>query len=104
MQMVVLSRVHALFSHQEAFLRKGDLLPGITPHAKIKDQPACEFPTGNPNWRVLARKMPKMNKYLLTAWAVDGVEGLATVTIPDLGTVTLQRAQVAAFIPPCAGF
>jgi hypothetical protein len=35
MQMVILGRVHALFSYQEAFLRQGDLLPGPNPHAKI---------------------------------------------------------------------
>ena len=57
-QMVILGRVHALFSHQEAFLRQGDLLPGPNKHAKVTDQPAYEFPTGKPNRRVLARKMP----------------------------------------------
>ena len=37
--MVILGRVHALFSHQEAFLRQGDLLPGPNKHAKV-DGPA----------------------------------------------------------------
>ncbi|MGD0092988.1 MAG: hypothetical protein ABSE73_24000 [Planctomycetota bacterium] len=89
-QMVILGRVHALFSHQEAFLRQGGLLPGPNKHAKVTDQPAYEFPAGKPNLRVLARKMPNQPKWLITAWASDGVEGPATVEIPELGPVTLQ--------------
>ena len=89
-QMVILGRVHALFSHQEAFLRRGDLLPGPKMHAKVTDQPAYEFPTGQANRRVLARKMPGERKWLITAWAADGIEGPAAVEIPELGPVTLQ--------------
>jgi hypothetical protein len=89
-QMVILGRVHAMFSHQEAFLRQGDLLPGPNKHAKVTDQPAYEFPTGKRNLRVLVRKMPKEPKWLITAWASDGVEGPATVEIPGLGSVTLR--------------
>ena len=96
MQMVILGRVHALFSHQEAFLRQGDLLPGPNKHAKVKDQPAYEFPTGKPNRRVLARKMPQEPKWLITAWAADGVEGPATVEIPELGSVTLQARAIGS--------
>ena len=92
MQLVVLGRVHALFSHQEVFLRQGDLLPGPNKHAKVKDQPAYEFPTGQANRRVLARKMPKEPKWLITAWASDGVEGPATVEIPDWGRSPAARA------------
>jgi len=89
-QMAILGRVHALFSHQEVFLRRGELLPGPNRHAKVTDQPAFEFPTGNPNRRVLARKMPDQPRWLITVWASDGVEGPATVEIPGLGAVTLQ--------------
>jgi hypothetical protein len=95
-QMVVLARVHALFSHQEAFLRQGELLPGPNMHAKVTDQPAYEFPTGKANLRVLARKMPKEPQWLITAWAADGVEGPATVEIPELGSVTLQSRAVGS--------
>ena len=95
-QMVVLGRVHALFSHQEAFLRQGDLLPGPNRHAKVTDQPAYEFPTGKPCLRVLARKMPKQSKWLITAWASDGVEGPATVEIPELGSVTPQARAIGS--------
>jgi len=96
MQMVIWGRVHALFSHQEAFLRQGDLLPGPNKHAKVKDQPAFEFPAGKPNQRVLARKMPNQPKWLITAWAADGVEGPATVEIPELGSVTLQARAIGS--------
>jgi hypothetical protein len=96
MQIVILARVHALFSHQQAFLRQGDLLPGPNKHAKVTDQPAYEFPTGKPNRRVLARKMPKEPKWLITAWAADGVEGPAAVDIPELGSVTLQARSVGS--------
>jgi hypothetical protein len=95
-QMVILGRVHALFSHQEIFLRRGDLLPGPNKHAKIADQPAYEFPTGHPNRRVLARKMAGQPKWLVTAWAADGVEGPATVEIPALGSVVLQARAIGS--------
>jgi len=90
LQMIILSRVHALFSHQESFLREGDLLPGPNKHAKASDQPAYEFPTGHPNRRVLARKMPAQPRWLITAWAADGVAGPARAEIPELGEVVLE--------------
>lgn len=90
MQMVILGRVHAQFSHLEKYLREGELLPGPKQHARVTDQPAYEFPTGKPNWRVLARKMPKEPKWLITAWAADGIEGTADVEIPELGSVAVQ--------------
>jgi hypothetical protein len=95
-QMVILGRVHALFSHHEAFLRQGDLLPGPNMHAKVTDQPAYEFPSGHANRRVLARKMPNEPKWLITAWASDGVEGPATVEIPGLAAVTLQARSIGS--------
>ena len=55
--MVALARVHALFSHLEMFLRQGDLLPGPNHHRFSKDLPAYEFPSGDPNVRVVARKL-----------------------------------------------
>jgi hypothetical protein len=96
MQMVILARVHALFSHQAAFLRQGDLLPGPNRHAKVADQPAYEFPTGKAGHRVLARKMPGQTKWLITAWASNGVEGPATVNIPELGLLTVQARAVGS--------
>lgn len=96
MQMVILSRVHALFSHHEAYLRQGDLLPGPNKHAKVADQAAYEFPTGRTNRRVLARKLPARPQWLITAWAADGEEGSATVDIPELGEVTVQARAVGS--------
>ncbi|MDH7568064.1 MAG: DUF1961 family protein [Armatimonadota bacterium] len=88
-QMVALSRVHALFSHLEAFLRDGDLLPGPTRHRWTKDQPAYELPTGDAGARVLGRKRRAAAEWLLTAWAADGREREVTVTVEGLGSVTL---------------
>jgi len=94
--MVVLGRMHALFSYYEAFLRQGDLLPGPNKHAKVTDQPAYEFPSGKPHLRVLARKMPKQPNWMITVWASDGIEGPATVDIPELGAVTLQSRAIGS--------
>lgn len=52
-QMVVSSKVHALFSQFNDILRQGDLLPGPMKHAISVDSPAVEFPTGDENARVL---------------------------------------------------
>lgn len=95
-QMVVLARVHALFSHQEIFLRQGDLLPGPNVHARVSDQPAYEFPTGNPNLRVLARKLPNEARWLICAWAADGVTAETTVEIPELGSVPVEGRPVGS--------
>ena len=87
-QMTALSQVQALFSYLETDLRNSDLLPGPNKHAKSNDQPAYEFPTGDANARVLARKHRTLNKWLITAWTA-GVDRQVKVTIPVLGEVTL---------------
>ena len=56
MQMMLLARAQALFSHLEDFLRSGDLLPGPHRHRWSEDQPAYELPAGDDNVRVLARR------------------------------------------------
>ena len=97
-QMMALGRVHALFSHLEEFLRNGDLLPGPDRHRWSKDLPACEFPTGDPTARVIARKLTTRNEWLLTAWATDGPDRTVAVTIPKLGRVQLQaRVQGSVY-------
>ena len=88
-QMTALSHVQALFSHLEDDVKNSDLLPGPNKHAKSGDQPAYEFPTGDANTRVLARKHEGEEKWLITAWAADGVDRPVKVTIPELGQVTL---------------
>jgi len=89
-QMMVLARVHALFSHLEEFLRKGDLLPGPEKHRWSKDLPAYEFPTGEANARVVARKHRERDEWLITAWAAAGEDRDVAATIPGLGVVRLE--------------
>jgi len=89
-QMVVLSRMHALFSHLENYIRNGDFLPGPDMHRWSKDQPAYEFPTGSQGARVLARKLKNEQQWLIVAWAADGQEQAVSVEIPELGKVQLQ--------------
>ncbi len=88
------ARVHALFSHAESFLRQGDLLPGPEMHVYSKEQPAYEFPTGDRDARVIARKHNQKAEWLITAWAGGGKDRPVTVTIPGLGKVTLQARNI----------
>jgi hypothetical protein len=93
-QMIALSRVHALFSHLERYLRQGDLLPGPARHRWSKEQPAYEFPTGDPTARVLVRRMREEPLWLVAAWAADGRERDVTVTVPGLGEVTIRAKGI----------
>lgn len=89
-QMIVLARAHALFSHLEAFLRDGDLLPGPDMHVWSNSQPAYELSVGDKGVRVVARKHQRERKWLLTAWAVSGEARDVSVDVPELETVQLQ--------------
>ena len=89
-QHMALGRVQALFSHLEAFVRESDLLPGPRTHVWSKQRPAYEFPTGEATLRVLARRHRQKARWLLTAWAAGGDARDATVTVPELGAVTLR--------------
>ncbi len=89
-QMTTLAHVHALFSHLESFLREGDLLPGPSQHRISKDLPAYEFPSGDKDVRVLARKLKAKDEWLVTAWAAAGPDREAKVNIPQLGALTLR--------------
>jgi len=88
-QMMVLGQAHALFSHLEEFLRHGDLLPGPDRHRWSQDLPAYEFPTGDPEARVVVRKHRERDEWLVTAWAAGGEDREVAATIPELGTVRL---------------
>jgi len=94
-----LGHVHALYSWLEDYLRGGDLLPGPNKHKWSTDLPAYEFPnTANDQWaRVVARKKTDSNDWLIAAWAQDGADRNVTVTIPVLGTVTVN-ARVAGSV------
>jgi hypothetical protein len=106
-QMTVLSRVHALFSYLENYLRQGDLLPGPAKHRWSKDTPAYEFPTKDPDLRVVARKHRQKSEWLIAAWAASGTPRQVAVTIPHLGRVSLlarptgsvYRAKIVANQP-----
>lgn len=103
-QIVLLSHVHATFTHLEGFLRNGDLMPGDGEHVYSKDlygrvgwsHPSYEFANleNDPNVRVSVRKMRARDEWLIAAWAAAGPDRDVTVTIPTLGAVTLSaRAQ-----------
>ena len=68
-------------------------MPGPNHHIWSTDLPAYEFPTGDATARVLARRLHGQSEWLICAWAADGADRNVSVTIPDLGTVTvLARA------------
>jgi hypothetical protein len=89
LQMTALSRVHGLFSYLENYLRQGDLLPGSGQNRWSKDTSAYEFPTGDPDIRVLARKHRKKSAWLIAAWAAAGSARQVTVSLPQLGRVVM---------------
>lgn len=96
-QMVVLARVHALFSHLEEFVRNSDLVPGPARHRWSKDQPAYELlfdPAGGV--RILARRHTARPRWLITAWAADGAARDVQAEVPDLGTVALRALPEGA--------
>ena len=94
-QIMILGRAHALFSHLDGFVRDGDLLAGPNQHALVKqrvgrDLPAYEFPTDDPEARVLARKHRKRDEWLVTAWAAGGQARRVAVFIGEVGELTLH--------------
>lgn len=88
-QMVTLAHVHSLFTHLEDYLRHGSLLPGPIRHRWSKDTPAYEFPTQDADIRVLVRKQHQDPTWLITAWAASGNSREVSVTIPQLGQVSI---------------
>jgi hypothetical protein len=94
-QIMILGRAHALFSHLEEFIRDGSLLPGPDIHPVVKQRtgkelPAYEFPTGDPNARVLVRRLGDKKMWILTAWAAAGDAREVTISVDGLGELTLQ--------------
>lgn len=86
-QMAVLGHAHALFSWLEPVLRNSDLLEGPHKHKWSPTQPAYEFTQDNS--KVMVRKTKDKNQWLVSAWAMDGVERNVTVNIPVLGAYTI---------------
>ena len=48
-----------------------------------------EFPTGDAEARVILRKIKVKPQWLITAWAAGGKDRPVSVTIPELGKVSL---------------
>ncbi len=96
LQMVALARVHALFSYLESYLRSGDLLPGSKRHVWSKDTPAYEFPTENPEVRVLVRKHRRQASWAIAAWAANGKSQRVSIDIPELGRVSVGARPIGS--------
>ncbi|MBL1200357.1 MAG: hypothetical protein FWK04_14975 [Nostoc sp. GBBB01] len=114
-QLTIQGHTHALFSHLEEYLRKGDLLRGPNLHPyqiSTKILPAMEFPAegqttqvqGNwggpvtiPTARVVARKIQGEDRWLVTAWANVGSDRDVKVKIDNkLGTLTLRARKAGS--------
>ncbi|MBW4673022.1 MAG: hypothetical protein KME52_02950 [Desmonostoc geniculatum HA4340-LM1] len=113
-QLTIQGHAHALFSHLEEYLRKGDLLPGPNLHpyqSWTKVLPAMEFPAEGqtqqlqgrwgpvtvPTARVLARKISGEDRWLVTAWANVGNDRDVRVKIDNkLGTLTLRARRAGS--------
>ena len=102
LQMVALAEVQAMFSHVEKYLRDGDLLPGPDRHVWSKDQPAYEFRAGT-TARVLVRRLRKEPRWLVTAWAADGVTHDVDVEIPELGRIQIEARPDATVAEAAIG-
>lgn len=102
-QLTVASYVQARMSHVEDLLREGDLLPGPSRHALSNNDPAYEFPTGDTTARVLVRKSRQRAEWLITAWAADGPDRDVTVSVPELGDVTIRCTKAATVCRAVSG-
>lgn len=107
-QYMDMSRVQALFSHVEDYLREGDLVNGSYMHPfNVLTEPIPLYcldivgePQGNgisPGVYVLARKMPSALKWLVTAWAQQGNDREVVAVLPGAGEITVN-ARVAGTV------
>lgn len=95
-QMLDLARVHAEFSYLEDMLRQGELLAGPLADRLNPRLPGYEFPTGNDNARVLIRQRNGEKRWLISAWAADGVARDVVVAVPTAGGVKLRATPAAS--------
>lgn len=93
---LALGHVHALFSHLEEFLGSGDLLPGPDKHHFSTDLPACEFPTGAADARIIVRRHKQGSRWLVAAWAADGKQCEVQTQVPDLGPIKVIARPVGS--------
>lgn len=112
-QMVVLSHVHAEFSWLQDYLYNGSLVPGPYTNAMSWDLNNYDFApetyNGSVNLpggykadntaHVFIRKKNTSNDWLITAWTSADTNETVTVTVPILGTVTLNaRTNGAVYL------
>lgn len=82
-QIQVVAHAHALFTWIESDLRSSQLLPGPEPHTWNKKQTSYEFPTNYKDTRILVRRVNGAPRWLIGAWAADGVERVVTANVPE---------------------
>jgi hypothetical protein len=106
---------HALFSHLEGYLNKGDVIHDGRQHpfvasidvglpllelaveketARVKSSVGIEIDI--PTARVVARKLKDENRFLITAWANTGDDRIVNVTVPGLGRVSVNARKSGA--------
>lgn len=95
-QIQTLGHVHAEFSYLEDMLREGDLLLGHSRDALNASLPAYEFPSGFSDIRVLVRKMGHQKRWLISAWAADGISRSVTVNIDGLAPARLHATPAGS--------
>lgn len=112
--LINLAQVHALFTHLDDYLLRGELLPGdglhpyrsfdtATPTMEFDAvgesvQTAYQFGTAPMRTaRVVARKLPAVDRWLVVAWANTGNDRDIRVTIdPRLGQLTLRARRAGS--------
>ena len=112
--LINLARVHALFTHLDHYLLRGALLPGNGTHPYRSFDlatPTMEFDavgetTQTPyqggtapmrTARVVARRIPGEDRWLVVAWANTGVDRDIRTTIdPQLGQLTLRARRAGS--------
>jgi hypothetical protein len=103
LQIIALSRVHALFTWQEETLTNSILTPGNGKHWTSSDQPSYEYTNNLANIyiRTLARQAiaGDTNRWLICCWAPYAAQTNVTVNIPTLGAVNLiARPSGAVYV------
>jgi hypothetical protein len=88
LQIAALSRVHALFSFLEPFVKNSDLVPGPNRHA-WGPFPAYELPSENSALRILARRHKNYEAWIVIAWSTTTSEHQGRVEIPGRGTIDI---------------
>jgi hypothetical protein len=86
-QIMAVAHVHAEMAKREHFILEGELVRGAEKHALLRDQPAYELLTDNPDVRAVARVMSGSSypELLLGVWKAIGNDVTTGVYIPCSG-------------------